>query len=225
MTTGEASSNKTQETATTQNFDMKLEVIVIPVSNVDRAKAFYTKLGWRLDADRSAPPNFRLIQFTPPGSATSIQFGTNLTTAAPGSTQNSLLAVSEIQSARQQLIARGIDASEVFHCTEGTACRFPGQGTRVNGLHPEAQSYFSFVSFQDPDGNTWLLQEVTKRLAGRVAADITTFTSANDLAQAMRRASNAHAEHEKRTGQPDPNWPDWYANYIIREQSGQALPQ
>jgi catechol 2,3-dioxygenase-like lactoylglutathione lyase family enzyme len=224
MSTNEAGGDKAVESASIVNLDMKLEVVVIPVSDVDRAKEFYTKLGWRLDADRVSESGFRLIQFTPPGSSSSIQFGLNLTSATPGSAQNFLLAVSDIQASHAQLIARGIDASEVFHCDVGTNCRFPGVGNRVNGLHPEALSYSSFVSFKDPDGNRWLLQEVTKRLAGRVTGD-TTYTSVRDLEQALIRAAKAHGEHEKRIGQADPNWPAWYAEYMVREQSGEELPQ
>jgi catechol 2,3-dioxygenase-like lactoylglutathione lyase family enzyme len=204
--------------------DMKLEVVVIPVSDVDRTKEFYLRLGWRLDADRSAGNNFRLVQFTPPGSGTSIQFGVSLTSAAPGSAQAMLLAVSNVETARSELIMRGVEASEVFHCDAGTACRFPGVGARINGPHPERLSYSSFVSFSDPDGNTWLLQEVTQRLPGRVAGN-TAYTSAHDLAQAMIRAAKAHGEHEKRIGQADPNWPDWYAEYMVHEQSGEKFPQ
>jgi catechol 2,3-dioxygenase-like lactoylglutathione lyase family enzyme len=203
--------------------DMKLEVVVIPVSDVDRAKEFYSRLGWRLDADRAAD-NFRLIQFTPPGSGTSIQFGVNLTSARPGSAQGSLLAVSNIEAARLQLVANGVDASEVFHCETGTACRFPDIGVRVSAAHPERLSYYSFVSFSDPDGNGWLMQEVTKRLPGRVAGN-TAYTSAHDLGQAMARAATAHGKHEAQTGKADPNWPDWYAEYMVREQSGEDLPQ
>jgi catechol 2,3-dioxygenase-like lactoylglutathione lyase family enzyme len=196
--------------------DTKLEVVVIPVSDVDRAKEFYSRLGWRLDADRAVGNNFRLVQFTPPGSGSSIQFGVNLTSAAPGAAQGMLLAVSEIEVARKQLFARGIDASEVFHCETGTACRFPRSGVRVNGSQPERLSYSSFVSFSDPDGNGWLLQEVTKRLPGRVAGD-TTYSSSRDLAQAMVRAAKAHGQHEERIGQADPNWPNWYAEYMVAE--------
>jgi catechol 2,3-dioxygenase-like lactoylglutathione lyase family enzyme len=203
---------------------MKLEVVVIPVSDVDRAKEFYSQLGWRLDADRSAGSNFRLIQFTPPGSGSSVQFGVNLTSAAPGSAQAMLLAVSDVEAARKELIARGIEASEVFHCDTGTACRFAGVGARISGPHPEHLSYSSFVSFADPDGNGWLLQEVTQRLPGRVARG-TTYSSANDLAQAMIRAAKAHGQHEARIGKTDPDWPNWYANYMVREQSGEELPQ
>jgi catechol 2,3-dioxygenase-like lactoylglutathione lyase family enzyme len=217
--------DKSMEANNIVNLDMKLEVVVIPVSDVDRAKEFYTRLGWRLDADRVAGNGFRLIQFTPPGSSSSIQFGINLTSATPGSAQNSLLAVSDIQASRQQLVSLGIDVSEVFHCDVGTNCRFAGVGNRVNGLHPEALSYYSFVSFKDPDGNSWLLQEVTKRLAGRVAGD-TTYTSAGDLEQALIRAATAHGEHEKRNGGVrDEKWPTWYAAYMVAEQSGAKLPE
>jgi catechol 2,3-dioxygenase-like lactoylglutathione lyase family enzyme len=220
MNTHEALGN---DAAGSAGVDMKLEVVVIPVSDVDRAKEFYARLGWRLDADRVGN-GFRLIQFTPPGSVGSVQFGVNLTSAPPGSAQGLLLVVSDIEAAHRQLVARGVDASEVFHCATGTGCRFPGIDVRVSGLHPEHLSYYSFVSFKDPDGNGWLLQEVTKRLAGRVAGD-TTYSSVRDLAQAMIRAATAHGKHEARTGKADPNWPDWYAEYMVREQSGEELPQ
>jgi catechol 2,3-dioxygenase-like lactoylglutathione lyase family enzyme len=224
MSTNEVRNNEAGGGATAAGVDMKLEVVVIPVSNADRAKEFYSRLGWRLDADRIAGDNFRLVQFTPPGSGSSIQFGVNLTPAAPGSAQAMLLAVSDIEAARKEVIAHGVDASEVFHCETGTACRFEGVGVRVSGSQPERLSYSSFVTFRDPDGNGWVLQEVTKRLAGRVAGE-TTYASAHDLSQALRRAAKAHGEHEKRIGKADPNWPDWYAEYMVREQSGEELPQ
>jgi catechol 2,3-dioxygenase-like lactoylglutathione lyase family enzyme len=212
------------DTAGNASVDMKLEVVVIPVTDVDRAKEFYSRLGWRLDANRVGN-GFRLIQFTPPGSGSAVQFGMNLTSAPPGSAQGLLLVVSDIEAAHRQLVARGVDASEVFHCATGTVCRFPGIDVRVSGPHPEHLSYYSFVSFKDPDGNGWLLQEVTKRLAGRVAAGDTKYSSARDLAQAMIRAATAHGKHEARTGKADPNWQDWYAEYMVREQSGEELPQ
>jgi catechol 2,3-dioxygenase-like lactoylglutathione lyase family enzyme len=210
--------------------DMKLEVVIIPVSNVDRAKEFYTRLGWRLDADVSSGAGSRLIQFTPPGSSCSIQFGANLFGAtvpstAPGAAQGLYLIVSNIEAARDELIAHGVDASEVFHFATGYACRFPGNDGRLGGPQPERGSYGSFVSFSDPDGNGWLLQEVTTRLPGRVDPAATSFASASDLARALRRAEAAHGQHEKSIGHADPNWPDWYADYMVREQSGQELPQ
>jgi catechol 2,3-dioxygenase-like lactoylglutathione lyase family enzyme len=205
--------------------DMKLEVVVIPVSDAERAKDFYGGLGWRLDADRASGDTFRIVQFTPPGSQCSIQFGTNMTSAAPGSAQNLYLVVADIEAAREQLIAGGVEVSEVFH--EGApGARFHdgASGGRLGGPAPEHDSYGSFVSFRDPDGNGWLFQEVTTRLPGRVDPAATTFGSASELADAMRRASAAHGEHEKRIGQADANWPDWYARYMVAEQAGTELP-
>jgi catechol 2,3-dioxygenase-like lactoylglutathione lyase family enzyme len=224
MSTHEVPSSDATGSASAAGVDMKLEVVVIPVSDVDRAKEFYARLGWRLDADRVIGNEFRLIQFTPPGSGSSVQFGVNLTSATPGSAQALLLIVSDIEAARRQLVEYGIETSEVYHCATGTACRFSGNGERVNGLHPERLSYYSFVSFKDPDGNGWVLQEVTKRLAGRVAGD-TTYASTRDLAEAMMRAAKAHGQHEARIGKADPDWPNWYAEYMVREQSGEDLPQ
>ena len=206
--------------------DMRLEVVVVPVADVDRAKGFYSALGWRLDADR-AGADFRLVQFTPPGSGCSIQFGTNLTPALPGSAQGLLLIVADIEAAHDELVRRGVEVSAVFHCATGTICRFrDGDGSfrRVGGSAPDHLSYGSYVSFSDPDGNGWLFQEVTTRLAGRVDPGLDSFTSASDLASALRRASAAHGEHEKRIGHADPNWPDWYAAYMVAEQSGAELP-
>jgi len=196
--------------------DMKLEVVVIPVSDVERAKRFYGGLDWRLDAD-IARGAFRVVQFTPPGSSCSIQFGTGLTSSPAGSSQSVYLVVSDIEAARSELIARGIEVSEVFH--RG------GPKGHLNGPDPERRSYASFVSFADPDGNGWLVQEVTARLPGRVSADVTKFTSPSELAGALRRAEAAHGEHEKRTGVRDANWPDWYAKYIVQEQTGGELPK
>ena len=222
MSTTEASSNDASGTASVRNVDMNLEVVLIPVSDVDRAKEFYRSLGWRLDADVAAGDDFRLIQFTPPGAGCSVQFGTNLTSAAPGSAQGLYLIVSGIEAARDELVARGVEVSEVFH--EGTpGARFHDAG-RVAGPSPEHSSYGSFASFSDPDGNGWLFQEVTTRLPGRVDPAATSYASASDLAGALRRASAAHGEHEKRIGHADPNWPDWYAEYMVRERAGDELP-
>ncbi len=197
--------------------DMKLEVVVIPVSNVDRAKRFYSNLGWRLDADFVVGSGFRVIQFTPPGSSCSIHFGIGVTSAVPGSARNIYLVVSDIEAARAELVSYGVDVSEVFH-RDG-----PGKPA-LDGPHPERRSYFSYATFSDPDGNEWLLQEVTTRFPGRIDSNATSFASASDLASAMRRASVAHGEHEKRIGAGDPNWPDWYAAYMVAEQAGKELP-
>jgi catechol 2,3-dioxygenase-like lactoylglutathione lyase family enzyme len=208
--------------------DMKFEIVVIPVSDVNRAKEFYAKLGWRLDADFENGKNFRVIQFTPPGSGSSIIFGRNVTPAAPGSAQGLYLIVSDIQAARQNLLDRGVQISEVFHnegVYTGTDEPFLFGRVHVSGPDAEHRSYRSFASFRDPDGNGWLFQEITTRLAGRIDPAATTFASANDLANAMRRAEAAHGEHEKRIGAADSNWPNWYAKYMVAEQTGQALPQ
>jgi catechol 2,3-dioxygenase-like lactoylglutathione lyase family enzyme len=205
--------------------DAKLEVVVIPVSDVDRAKEFYTRLGWRLDADFPFDNGFRVVQFTPPGSGCSIQFGTNMTSAAPGSAQGLYLIVSDAEAVRAELAARGAKVSEVFHAGAPGA-QFQPEGTsgRVRGLDPDRGSYRSFATFADPDGNGWLLQEVTARLPGRIDSAETAFASTADLASALRRAEAAHGEHEKRTGQRDDNWPDWYAAYMVAEQAGTELP-
>jgi catechol 2,3-dioxygenase-like lactoylglutathione lyase family enzyme len=209
--------------------DMKFEIAVIPVSDVDRAKAFYANLGWRLDADFAGPDDYRVIQFTPPGSQASVIFGKNVTAAAPGSAQGLYLIVSDIEAARKNLLDRGVKVSEAFHAAGnvhvGTDEPYLFGRVRTAGPDPERGSYRSYASFSDPDGNGWLFQEITTRLPGRVEAD-TTFTSPTDLASALRRASVAHGEHEKRNGgQHDANWPDWYAEYIVKEQAGEPLPQ
>src|SRR6266536_1102 len=210
MSTTENRSSDASGTASVGSVDVKLEVVTIPVSDVDRAKEFYARLGWRLD---DTPPG--VIQFTPPGSGCSVQFGPNRTSAAPGSGEGLYLIVSDIEAARDVLVAAGIEVSEVFH---------PGTDGRVSGPDPEHRSYLSFASFSDPDGNRWLFQEVTTRLPGRIDPAATSFGSASDLASAMQRASAAHGEHEKRIGAADPNWPDWYADYMVREQAGEELP-
>jgi len=203
--------------------DMKFEVVVIPVSDVDRAKEFYARLGWRLDADFRFDNGFHVVQFTPPGSACSIQFGTKITPAAPGSAQNQYLVVSDIEAARRDLVARGVTVSEVFH--PGTPeAQFQPEG-RIAGPEPAHATYRSFATFRDPDGNGWLLQEVTTRLPGRIDSSATSFGSASDLASAFRRAEAAHGQHEKLTGKRDENWPDWYAAYIVAEQAGTELPK
>jgi catechol 2,3-dioxygenase-like lactoylglutathione lyase family enzyme len=209
--------------------DMKLEIVVIPVSDVDRAKKFYQSLGWRLDAEYDSGKDFRIMQFTPPGSGCSVIFGKNVTAAAPGSAQGLYMIVSDIEAARDELLRRGVKISEVFHDAgnehAGTDESYLFGRLRVSGPDPEHRSYRSFASFSDPDGNGWLLQEVTTRLPGRIDAAETAFASTADLASALRRAEAAHGEHEKRTGQRDANWPDWYAQYMVAEQAGKELPQ
>ncbi len=221
MSTTEIHSEKAEAPASVRNVDMNLEVVVIPVSDVDRAKQFYGGLGWRLDADVAAD-NFRLVQFTPPGSGCSVQFGVSLTSARPGSEEGMYLVVSDVEAARDDMLARGVEVSDVFH--EGTkGARFHDAG-RAAGPAPGHNSYGSFVSFRDPDGNGWLFQEVTSRLPGRIDRAMATYSSSADLAGALRRAAAAHGEHEQRTGQADANWPDWYADYMVSERTGQKLP-
>jgi catechol 2,3-dioxygenase-like lactoylglutathione lyase family enzyme len=197
--------------------DLKLEVVTIPVSDVDRAKKFYERLGWRLDADFSNGDE-RAIQFTPPGSQGSIHFG-KPSQGVPGSAQGMFLIVSDIQAAREDLLRRGVEVSEVFHFAKGPA----PFGGPVGGFAPDHGSYGSYAVFNDPDDNGWLLQEVTTRFPGRVAGD-TTYGSVSDLSQALRRAEKAHIEHERRAGERDAAWPDWYAEYMVNEQSGKELP-
>jgi catechol 2,3-dioxygenase-like lactoylglutathione lyase family enzyme len=219
MSTTAISSTDVTADASVGKVDMKLEVVVIPVSEVHRAKEFYGGLGWRLDADFTKG-NDHVVQFTPPGSQCSVHFGTNLTSAAPGAAQGMFLIVSDIQAAHDELAGRGVEVSEVFHYAGFNRV---DPDARLSGPAPDRRSYGSFLSFSDPDGNGWLLQEITTRLPGRVAGD-TTYPSTPDLASALRRAEAAHGEHEKRTGERDTNWPDWYAAYMVAEQAGGELP-
>jgi catechol 2,3-dioxygenase-like lactoylglutathione lyase family enzyme len=184
--------------------DMKIEVVVIGVSDVDRSKEFYGRLGWRLDV---TPPG--VVQLTPHGSATSLQFG-------PALTAKGYIVVSDIEATRKELIEAGVEVGELFHS---------GPDGPESGPDPEHRSYRTRATLDDPDGNTWLLQEVTTRLPGRVDPGPTAYTSESDLAGAMRRAAAAHGEHEKRTGEEDANWPDWYAKYMVAEQTGSDLPE
>jgi catechol 2,3-dioxygenase-like lactoylglutathione lyase family enzyme len=209
MSTTDVRSDDAGGTASVKDLDTKLEVMVVPVSDVGRAKEFYQRLGWRLDV---TPPG--VVQLTPHGSGCSVQFGPTLTSAAPGSAKGYLI-VSDIEAARNALVGAGVDVSEFFHL---------GPDGPASGLDPERRTYRSQASFSDPDGNTWLLQEITTRLPGRVDAAATSFGSASDLASAMRRAAVAHGEHEKRIGEADANWPDWYAEYMVAEQAGTQLP-
>ena len=223
----EAPSNQASSDASVRKVDLKLEVHIVPVSDVDRAKQFYERLGWRLDGDDAPLDGLRIVQFTPPGSGTSVDFGKGLTAAAPGSAVTALV-VSDIEAARGELVGRGIDATDVWHGPP-----FPPEA-RQPGVDPERASYGSFFSFNDPDGNTWLVQEVTTRLPGRVDAAGMAFASMADLEGALRRAEAAHGEHEKRTGHRvkaelaervrDEDWAAWYASYMVAEQAGTDLP-
>jgi catechol 2,3-dioxygenase-like lactoylglutathione lyase family enzyme len=229
MSNTQVDSETATETPKARGVDMKFEIVVIPVSDVDRAKRFYDGLGWRLDADFASADDWRVIQFTPPGSGCSVIFGKNVTAAPPGSARGLYLIVSDIEAARKELLGRGVEISEVFHDAggvyAGTDEPYLLGRVRVSGPDPERRTYRSYASFSDPDGNGWLLQEITARLPGRVDTDVTTFTSSAELAAALRRAEAAHGEHEKRTGgQRDANWPDWYAEYMVREQAGKELP-
>ena len=230
MSTTQVRSENAAGKAVAAKVDMKLEIVVIPVSDVDRAKEFYERLGWRLDADFDNGKDFRVIQFTPPGSGCSVIFGKSVTAAAPGSAQGLYLIVSDIEAARKELMGRGIEISEVFHDAggvyAGTDEPYLFGKLRARGPDPEHRSYRSFASFHDPDGNGWLFQEITTRLPGRIDSTTTTFASANDLASAFRRAEAAHGEHEKNVlgGQRDEHWPEWYAAYMVAEQAGTELP-
>jgi catechol 2,3-dioxygenase-like lactoylglutathione lyase family enzyme len=220
MSTTDARGNQAGD-ARVGRADMKLEIVVIPVSDVDRAKTFYESLGWRLDADLGHG-DFRLLQFNPPGSSCSIQFGAGLTSSAPGTAQN-VLVVSDIEAAYAEVVGDGVDGTGVFHDSTGGYNRFD-HGVRADGPDPQRRTYASFAEFTDPDGNLWQLQEITSRLPGRVDSTTTDYSSVADLANAMRRASVAHGQHEARIGQADANWPDWYAAYMVAEQSGAELP-
>ena len=230
MSTNAVSSSEAARNASVAKIDMKFEIVVIPVSDIDRAKEFYSKLGWRLDADYDNGSDFRVLQFTPPGSGCSVIFGRNVTGAAPGDAQGLYLIVSDIADAREELLSHGVKVSEIFHGESGV---YSGPddpylfgSKRVSGPDPGHSSYRSFASFSDPDGNGWLFQEITARLPGRIDSATTNFASTSDLASALRRAGAAHGEHEKRTGgQRDENWPDWYAEYMVSEQAGLEPPK
>jgi catechol 2,3-dioxygenase-like lactoylglutathione lyase family enzyme len=229
MSTTEVTTDNATAKAVATKVDMKFEIVVIPVSNIDRAKEFYERLGWRLDVDYDNGKDFRVVQFTPPGSGCSVIFGTNVTAAAPGSAQGLYLIVSDIEAARKELLARGIQISQVFHAGDasaGTDEPYLFGRLRVSGPDPEHRSYRSFASFHDPDGNGWLFQEITTRLPGRIDTGATTFASANDLASAFRRVEAAHGVHEKNVlkGKRDEHWPEWYAAYMVAEQAGTELP-
>jgi catechol 2,3-dioxygenase-like lactoylglutathione lyase family enzyme len=200
--------------------DMKLEVVIVPVANVDRTKEFYKSLGWREDADFAPAPDYRVVQVTPPGSDCSVIFGSGITSAAPGSAEGLMLAVSDIEAARKELADHGVDIGEVFHPADGGFIH-AGGAARARGPAPDRSTYGSYLSFSDPDGNVWFVQEVTTRLPGRVTPGQVAYDSAGDLAEALRRAETAHGKHEAELGQRDENWPDWYAQYMVGERNAQ----
>ena len=220
--------NETNTGARANKMDLKFEIVVIPVSDVDRAKEFYANLGWRLDIDAGNGKDYRIVQFTPPGSSCSIIFGKNVTAAAPGSVQGLYLIVSNIEAACKELLRLGVEISDAFHgdigIYDGADEPFLFGRRRVSGPDPDHTSYRSYASFHDPDGNGWLLQEITTRLPGHMDPTTTRFVSLNDLADALRRAAAAHGRFEERIGQADENWPIWYAEYMVSEQSGETLP-
>jgi catechol 2,3-dioxygenase-like lactoylglutathione lyase family enzyme len=211
-----AINNEPVSGASAAKVDMKFEVIVIPVADVDRSKAFYTKLGWRLDADFAFDNGFRVVQFTPPGSGCSVQFGTKITTAAPGSAQGLYLVVSDVEAARKELVAHGVEVSEVFHTSKPGAQFRPESNGRINGPDPGHRSYFSFATFGDPDGNTWLFQEITTRLPGRGLSNLDVAT----LTELLRETEKHHGEYEPTA--PKHHWSGWYAAYIVARQDGKT---
>ena len=211
------SSTETRGVPNTGKIDLKLEVVVIPVSDVDRAKRFYGSLGWRLDADFAFDNGFRVVQFTPPGSGRSIQFGTKITSAVPGSAKGHYLIVPDIEGAREDLVARGAAPSEVFHAGAPGA-QFQPEGTsgRVSGPAPDHATYRSYATFRDPDGNSWLLQEITTRLPGRGLSNMDVAT----LTELLLEAEERHGDYEPTA--PKHHWSGWYGAYIVARQQGKT---
>ena len=216
MATLSAVNNEPADAPTAERVEMKFEVVVIPVADVARTKAFYTKLGWRLDADFAFDNGFRVVQFTPPESGCSLQFGSKITTAAPGSAQGLYLIVPDVEAARKELIARGVEVSEVFHTSKPGAQFRPESDGRVSGPDPGHRSYFSFATFGDPDGNTWLFQEITTRLPGRGLSNLDVST----LTGLLQEAEQHHGQYEPTA--PKHHWSGWYAAYIIARQNGRT---
>jgi catechol 2,3-dioxygenase-like lactoylglutathione lyase family enzyme len=217
MSSTQVSNEQATQIPTAATVDLKFEVVVIPVADVDRAKRFYGSLGWRLDADFAFDNGFRVVQFTPPGSGCSVQFGTNITSASPGSAQGLYLIVSDIEAARHELVARGAEISEVFHAgTPGAQFQPDGKTGRISGPAPDHASYRSFATFSDPDGNSWLLQEIKTRLPGRGFSnlDVTTLT------ELLRETEKRHGEYEPTA--PKHHWSEWYAAYIVAREQGKT---
>lgn len=220
--TDHVSATVPDEPAPAATIDLKLEVVVIPVADVDRAIAFYRRLGWTLDVDLAIAPDYRVVEFTPPGSPASVIFGVGVSDAPPGSVRGLHLVVADLDAARTRLLGLDVAVSEVFHDASGVF-HHGGAASRVPGFAPECRSYGSFASFTDPDGNEWILQEVTERIPGRIVQ--ARYDSPAELARALRAAAAAHGEHEARIGAEDPDWPEWYAEYLVRAAAGQDLPE
>ena len=202
--------------------DYKLELVLIPDTAVDRAKKFYLdNMGFVLIVDTAIGDGQRVVQVVPPGSECAIGFGIGITAAAPGSAQGLQLVVNDIDAARAELATRGADVSEVFH-DAGGVFHHAGTTGRVAGPAPEHQTYGSWVSFADPDGNSWFVQEVTTRLPGRATSALAVYDSVDGLADALRRAEAAHGKYEQETGKADPDWPAWYARYMADEAAGEG---
>jgi len=217
MSSMQTSTERATRTRSAGMVDLKLEVVVIPVSDVDRAKRFYGSLGWRLDADFAFDNGFRVVQLTPPGSGCSVQFGSKMTSAAPGSAQGNYLIASDIRAARDELAARGAKVSEVFHAaTPGAQFQPDGTSGRVGGPAPDHATYSSFATFSDPDGNGWLIQEITTRLPGRGLSNMDVAT----LTELLREAEKHHGEYEPTA--PKHHWSGWYGAYIVARQQGRT---
>ena len=215
MSSTQMSTEHATQIPTAAAVDLKVEVVVIPVSDVDRAKRFYESLGWRLDADFSNGQDWHLVQMTPPGSPCSVMFGKGFTTAVPGSVQGTFLVVDDVEAARAELVGHGVDVSEVFHF-DGNLLRVAGTKGRVPGPDPDGRSYFSFASFSDPDGNSWLLQQVKTRLPGRGLSSVDVPT----LTELLRETEKHHGEYEPTA--PKHHWSDWYAAYIVARERGRT---
>ena len=217
MSSTQTLSEHAARTATVAAVDLKVEVIPLPVSDVDRAKRFYEGLGWRVDADFAAGDEWRVVQLTPPGSPCSVMLGKGFTTAAPGSLQGTFLVVDNLEAARAELVRRGADVTEVFHF-ENSLLRASTTKGRTPGRDPENRSYFSFASFSDPDGNSWLLQEVTTRFPGRgFSSDVATLT------ELLRETEKRHGEYEATS--PKHHWSEWYAAYIVARERGRSAEE
>ena len=217
MSSTQTVNSKVPPSSTVAALDLKLEVVPVPVSDVDRAKRFYLDLGWRVDADFTNQGDWRLVQMTPPGSPCSVMFGKGFTNSVPGSAQGTFLVVNDIEAARAELSRNGAQVSDVFHF-DGDLLRVGGTKGRVPGPDPGGRSYFSFATFSDPDGNSWLLQEVTSRFPGRgFSSDVATMT------ELLREAETRHGQYGEAA--PKHHWSEWYAAYIVARERGKSVEE